>query len=155
MPSELVNSVIRRPQPPSPRITRRKSVSVTPAIGASTAAGRMVKSRIWKDTGIMLLRYAVSLRYRGVALQKFIQFQEAPAERGAVGRPLWFAGIDSKRGANRCHLGIHVVQVVENHRFADHWQLRGTKFVLAVMADQEMLDDGFQICRKTSDGIHG
>src|SRR5258708_38918764 len=53
MPSELVNSVMSRPQPPRPRMTRRKSVSVTPAIGASTAAGRMVKSRIWKLAGII------------------------------------------------------------------------------------------------------
>src|SRR5580693_5794784 len=53
MPSELVYSVISSPQPPRPRITRRKSVSVTPAIGASTAAGRIVKSRIWNDAGIM------------------------------------------------------------------------------------------------------
>src|SRR5882762_8685034 len=57
MPSELVNSVISRPQPPRPRMTRRKSVSVTPAIGASTAAGRMVKSRIWKDAGIIALSF--------------------------------------------------------------------------------------------------
>src|SRR5712692_11862128 len=55
MPSELVNSVISRPQPPRPRMTRRKSVSVTPAMGASTAAGRIVKSRIWKLAGIIYL----------------------------------------------------------------------------------------------------
>src|SRR6266851_1836064 len=55
MPSELVNSVISKPQPPRPRITRRKSVSVTPAMGASTAAGRIVKSRIWKLAGIIYL----------------------------------------------------------------------------------------------------
>src|SRR5229473_2655844 len=55
MPSELVNSVISRPQPPRPRMTRRKSVSVTPAMGARTAAGRMVRSRIWKLAGIIYL----------------------------------------------------------------------------------------------------
>src|SRR5690242_2683131 len=51
MPSELVNSVISSPHPPSPRITRRKSVSVTPAMGARTAAGAIVKLRIWKLVG--------------------------------------------------------------------------------------------------------
>src|SRR5438132_1691471 len=55
MPSELVNSVISKPQPPSPRMTRRKSVSVTPAMGARTAAGRIVRSRIWKLAGIIYL----------------------------------------------------------------------------------------------------
>jgi len=38
-PCELVNSVINRPQPPWLRMRRRKTVSVTPAIGASTVAG--------------------------------------------------------------------------------------------------------------------
>ena len=38
-PCELVNSVIIRPQPPRLRMKRRKTVSVTPAIGARTVAG--------------------------------------------------------------------------------------------------------------------
>ena len=40
-PCELVNSVMIRPQPPRLRMKRRKTVSVTPAIGASTVAGAM------------------------------------------------------------------------------------------------------------------
>jgi len=43
-PSALVNSVMISPQPPKPRITRRKIVSVTPAIGAKTVAGRITES---------------------------------------------------------------------------------------------------------------
>ena len=38
-PCELVNSVMIRPQPPWLRIKRRNTVSVTPAMGASTVAG--------------------------------------------------------------------------------------------------------------------
>src|SRR5438105_9471258 len=49
----ILNSVISRPHSPRPRITRRNSVSVTPAIGASTAAGRIAKSRIWRLFGNM------------------------------------------------------------------------------------------------------
>src|ERR1019366_7079379 len=41
MPSADVNSVIIRPQPPRLRIKRRNTVSVTPAMGASTVAGRI------------------------------------------------------------------------------------------------------------------
>src|SRR5579884_2018638 len=41
MPSAEVNSVIIRPQPPRLRMKRRKTVSVTPAIGARTVAGRI------------------------------------------------------------------------------------------------------------------
>jgi hypothetical protein len=40
-PCELVNSVIMSPQPPWARMSLRKTVSVTPAMGASTVAGRM------------------------------------------------------------------------------------------------------------------
>ena len=38
-PWELVNSVMISPQPPRLRMKRRKTVSVTPAMGASTVAG--------------------------------------------------------------------------------------------------------------------
>jgi hypothetical protein len=38
-PCELVNSVIISPHPPWLRIRRRNTVSVTPAMGASTVAG--------------------------------------------------------------------------------------------------------------------
>src|SRR5258708_40112056 len=77
MPSELVNSVISSPHPPNPRITRRKSVSVTPAIGASTAAGRIVRARILNDAGIIRLR--ALLRRRVVGLQEFIEAEEFTA----------------------------------------------------------------------------
>ncbi len=40
MPCELVNSVTIRPQPPWRRMSWRKTVSVTPAMGASIVAGR-------------------------------------------------------------------------------------------------------------------
>src|SRR6266480_7421447 len=67
MPSELVNSVMSKPHPPRPRITRRNSVSVTPAMGASTAAGRIVKSRILYSAGniafLHLSGFRVSLRF--------------------------------------------------------------------------------------------
>src|SRR5271169_3875723 len=56
MHSALVNSVMIRPQPPKPRIMRRKTVSVTPAIGASTVVGEMCLSRIEKDGGNICFR---------------------------------------------------------------------------------------------------
>src|SRR5713101_6833834 len=153
MPSELVNSVISRPQPPRPRMTRRKSVSVTPAKGARTAAGRMVRSRIWKDAGIMELRRLLCRRVLG--LQEFIEAEEFAAEGAAVGGPLGFAAIDGEGRADGGELGIQIVHVVEGHGFADHGELWRAEFVLAVMADEKMLDDGLQVRRKTFDGIHG
>ena len=54
-PCELVNSVMISPQPPSPRINRRKTVSVTPAIGASTVAGAISTPPILSFAGKCIL----------------------------------------------------------------------------------------------------
>src|SRR5467141_2225745 len=116
MPSELVNSVISSPHPPSPRITRRKSVSVTPAIGANTAAGRIIKSRILNDAGI--IRLSALLRRRILSLQEFA------AEGAAVGGPFRLAGIERERGADSGEFGIEIVEIMERERLADHRQLR-------------------------------
>src|SRR5713226_4090415 len=51
MPSAEVNSVMIRPHPPRSRINRRKTVSVTPAMGASTVAGAMRTPPIITDEG--------------------------------------------------------------------------------------------------------
>src|SRR5690242_606360 len=58
-PSALVNSVMIRPQPPSPRIIRRKIVSVTPAMGASTVAGAISMSRMRRLAGTVALKFRV------------------------------------------------------------------------------------------------
>ena len=47
-PCELVNSVMISPQPLRLRMKRRKTVSVTPAMGASTVAGAMLTGPIEK-----------------------------------------------------------------------------------------------------------
>src|SRR5580704_17042537 len=56
-PSALVNSVMISPQPPSERITRRKTVSVTPAIGARIVAGQIARSRILISVGNIMQLY--------------------------------------------------------------------------------------------------
>src|SRR4029077_11172446 len=55
MHSALVNSVMIRPQPPRLRIMRRKTVSVTPAMGARTVPGEICLSRIEKEAGNILI----------------------------------------------------------------------------------------------------
>src|SRR3984893_7825532 len=56
MPSADVNSVMISPHPPRLRMKRRKTVSVTPAMGASTVAGAMRTVPIVTDdgTGVMV-----------------------------------------------------------------------------------------------------
>src|SRR5882757_5813245 len=51
IPCELVNSVMISPQPPRLRMKRRNTVSVTPAMGASTVAGAMRTLPIVTDVG--------------------------------------------------------------------------------------------------------
>src|ERR1700690_1980865 len=51
MPSAEVNSVMISPHPPRFRIKRRKTVSVTPAMGASTVAGAIRTFPIVKHEG--------------------------------------------------------------------------------------------------------
>ena len=62
-PWELVNSVMSSPQPPRSRMKRRKTVSVTPAMGASTVAGAMATPPIWKRAGKRLHGASISLLF--------------------------------------------------------------------------------------------
>src|SRR5271157_5462205 len=66
MPSAEVNSVIIRPQPPRLRMKRRKTVSVMPAIGASTVEGRISMVPSVTDEGTRASGGAV----RGAGLSK-------------------------------------------------------------------------------------
>src|SRR5215831_6025050 len=58
MPSAEVNSVMMRPHPPRLRMKRRKTVSVTPAMGARIVAGEIVTApnRTVNGTGIWAAR---------------------------------------------------------------------------------------------------
>ena len=58
IPCELVNSVMIRPHPPRSRIMRRKTVSVTPAMGASTVAGAMATPPIRSSAGKCVILYS-------------------------------------------------------------------------------------------------
>jgi len=84
-----------------------------------------------------------------------IEAEEFAAEGGRIGGPIGFAGVEREGGAGSSKLGIEIVEIVEDEGLADHGELGGAEFVLAVMADKEMLDDGFEFWRETFDGVHG
>src|ERR1700690_407199 len=172
MPSELVNSVISRPQPPKPRITRRKSVSVTPAIGASRVAGRITRSRrrycagseadfprsCWRTSSPSSVRarsenslfsvLILAFLFLRSIFQEFIEAEKLAAECGAVDGPVLFPGLASKSSAHRGHFGIQVVHVMEHQSFPNHGKLRRAKFIFAVVADENVLNDGLKFGRK-------
>src|ERR1700692_3491367 len=70
MHSALVNSVMMRPHPPRPRIMRRKTVSVTPAMGARTVPGEISLSRIEKGEGNIFFRVISRLDFEFVIPQQ-------------------------------------------------------------------------------------
>ncbi len=84
-----------------------------------------------------------------------VQAEEFAAEGATVGGPLGFAGVDGESGADGSEFGIEVVHVMEGHGLANHGELGRAEFVLAVMADEHMLDNGFQIWREIFNGVHG
>ena len=87
-------------------------------------------------------------------VEEFIEFEKAAAQCGAIGGPFGFAGVCNESVADGGHFGVHVVHIVKDEGFADHGKFGRSEFVLAVMADQKMLDDGFEFGRKTFNRVH-
>ena len=84
-----------------------------------------------------------------------LEAEEFAAERGGVSGPIGFAGIERQSSARGGELGVEIVEIVEDQGFTDHGKLGRAEFVLAVMTDEEMLEDDFEIGRKAGDGVHG
>src|SRR5467141_3269442 len=97
----------------------------------------------------------VFVRFGAGGLQELVEAEEFAAESTTIGGPFGLAGVESEGGSGGGELGIEVVEIVEDEGFADHGELGGAEFVLAVMADEKMLDDRFQIGGETFDGVHG
>src|SRR5277367_1354300 len=97
-PSAEVNSVMISPHPPKLRMKRRNTVSVTPAIGASTVAGAIVTPPIDRDartatdpvaTAASAVRFSIPAELsQNFFTQLFYlpQQNKAPAEARAEGR---------------------------------------------------------------------
>src|SRR5579864_1226710 len=76
---------------------------------------------------------------------KFFGVEEWATQRGVVAGPGTVeAGFTFEVGAHGFHLGIEVVEIVEHERLREHGQLWRTEVVLAVMADDEVLDQSFE-----------
>ena len=91
----------------------------------------------------------------GLLLEKFVELEEFAAEGAAVGGPWVFARTGGEGGTDCGHLGIEIVDVVEDQGFANHGEFWGAEFVLAVMADEQVLHDGFERRGKSGDGVDG
>src|SRR5664279_1747304 len=85
MPSAEVNSVIIRPHPPRLRMKRRKTVSVMPAMGARTVAGRISTVPRVTDAGTRTPGGAT----RSAGLSKNLGTDSIVTACGAGLRPRW------------------------------------------------------------------
>src|SRR5712672_4259010 len=81
--------------------------------------------------GNLLLRLVNLLGLAGDrgGLEEFVQLEESAAESGAIGGPFVVARGTGQSYADSGQLGVEVVEIVENHGFANHGELRGTEFI--------------------------
>src|SRR5688572_20824326 len=89
IPWELVNSVIIKPHPPCARITRRNTVSVTPAMGASTVAGAIATGPTLYRLGNVTISFYCTNRFRQSAEIPLIQLPFIPVVSGANHLASW------------------------------------------------------------------
>src|SRR6266478_1450938 len=117
----------------------------------------------WPLVRRLLILRTQALQWRrlgGSILRRFfraaekIDTQETALEGTAKRRPVALAFIGSKRGADRSHLGIQIVEVVQHQRLTEHGKFWRTKRVLPVMADEHVQHERLQIGRKSIEGVN-
>src|SRR6266404_831992 len=109
---------------------------------------------------LVLRTQALQWRRRGGSiLRRFfraaekIDTQETALEGAAKRRPVALAFVGSKRGADRSHLGIQIVKVVQHQRLTEHGKFWRTKRILPMMADEHVQHERLQIGRKSIEGV--
>src|SRR4030095_180788 len=94
----------------------------------------------------------VSIAFRSVLAISFEPLEERPAKHRVVAGPTSF---DIWSGAqdhlHRLDLAVQVVEAMEDQRFGKHWQLGAAEFMLAMMREYEVLDEGFEFSREVFD----
>src|SRR6266436_7414325 len=106
-------------------------------------------SRISSSSRKQLWVGHVFFRFSTSGLQELVEAEEFAAKRPGIRGPLFFPGFERQRGAHCGELGIEVVEVMKDYGLPGHRQLWRAKFVLAMMADQQVLDHGLQVRWKT------
>src|SRR5215468_1755701 len=88
-------------------------------------------------------------RWRRLWSEKFFGVQQRPPQGRAVASPwVFLVDLPLEQGAHTLHLRVEVVHVVQQQRFRKHGELRRTEFVFAVMADDQVLKQCFELWRE-------
>src|SRR5712692_7574575 len=140
---------VSKPGSLSPRRKRRRS----PTSGSVKERPVCVNRRVAHPTVFRVRFFRISslrkqlwvghvfIRFGTSGLQELVEAEEFAAEGAGVGGPFGFAGLEREGGTDGGEFGIEIVEVVKDEGFANHRELRRAKLVLAVMADEKMLDD--------------
>ena len=79
------------------------------------------------------------------ALEKLLRVQQRAPQRGVVPGPRRIQlGIALELGAHGFHLRVQIVQIMQHERLGEHGELGRAELVLAVVADDEVLDQDLE-----------
>src|SRR5580698_3142853 len=94
-------------------------------------------------------RRVIRRRSGGLRSKKLGAVQQGASERGVVAAPgALQVGLALEVGAHGLHFGVQVVHVMQQERFREHGQLGGAKLILAMVADDEVLEQRLELGRK-------
>ena len=83
----------------------------------------------------------VSFAFRSVLAISFEPLEERPAKHRVIAGPASFDfWIGAQDHLHRLHFAVQVVEAMQDQRFGKHWQLGAAKFILAMMRDDEVLN---------------
>ena len=123
--------------PHAPRKSWRRRSFLPQARPAGSSRNR--SHRLWLGKPVFALSSSGAF-----ARQEFRGVQQGAAQRRIVTGPgaLRFSAA-LELGAHGFHLGIEVIEIVQHQRFGEHGQLGRAEIVLAMMADDQVLDSVF------------
>ena len=115
--------------------------------GSSNPAGSGVPSAspLWPESGAGGSGAISSNSSDSFRRQELGGVQQRPAQRWIVAGPGTFRFASAlKLRPHGLHLRIEIVEIVQHERFREHGQLGRAEIVLAVVADDEVLDQRLQ-----------
>ena len=113
------------------------------------AAWELFRSDPLAVSAISPRRQKIFDRRSNLGRKKLRAIQQRPPEGSVVTGPGTFqVSFALEVGAHGLHLGIQVIHIVQEQRFREHGELGRAEFVLAMVADDEMLQQSLECVGK-------
>src|SRR5882762_1330572 len=154
-PTKILTFSSRLPTTHNNSQVLRQTVQAVARPGAFSVKIKVSRTRLILRTQTLerRLRWNI-LGCRFFRMAKKIDAEETALEGAAKCRPVALARSGSERGADRGHLGIQIVEVMQHQRFAEHGKFWRTKRVLSVMAGEHVQHQRLQIGRESIDSVN-